>query len=70
MTEIGIGAEASARLRWAIRRIVRVAMARFRHYHEVQRERAQLLAMSERERRDIGITRCDALREADKPFWR
>jgi uncharacterized protein YjiS (DUF1127 family) len=35
-----------------------------------RRERAELLAMSERDLRDIGITRCDALREAAKPLWR
>ncbi|HUK59187.1 MAG TPA: DUF1127 domain-containing protein [Stellaceae bacterium] len=35
-----------------------------------RRERAQLLQLTERELRDIGITRCDALREAAKPLWR
>lgn len=40
------------------------------HYRCRRRERAQLLAMGERERRDIGISRYDALREAGKPFWR
>jgi len=35
-----------------------------------RRERAQLLTLSEREVHDIGITRCDALREAEKPLWR
>jgi uncharacterized protein YjiS (DUF1127 family) len=33
-------------------------------------ERAQLLALDERILRDIGITRVDALREADRPLWR
>lgn len=35
-------------------------------------ERAQLLRLDERELRDIGITRLDALREADRPLrqWR
>jgi uncharacterized protein YjiS (DUF1127 family) len=38
----------------------------------VRREsgRRQLLAMSELQRRDIGITRLDVCREVDKPFWR
>ena len=31
-------------------------------------ERAQLLSLDERELRDIGITRVDALREADRPL--
>lgn len=34
------------------------------------RERRQLLAMSELQRRDIGVTRCDVRREVNKPFWR
>jgi len=33
-------------------------------------ERAQLLSLNERELRDIGITRVDALREADRPLRR
>lgn len=39
-------------------------------YLELRRERAQLLALTERQRRDIGITRLDALREARAPLWR
>jgi uncharacterized protein YjiS (DUF1127 family) len=34
------------------------------------RDRYALLAMSERDLRDIGVTRFDAVREAEKPFWR
>ena len=32
-------------------------------------ERAQLLSLSDRDLRDIGISRVDALREADRPLW-
>jgi len=32
-------------------------------------ERAQLLSLNERELRDIGISRVDAIREADRPLW-
>ncbi len=32
-------------------------------------ERAQLLSLNDRELRDIGISRVDALREADRPLW-
>ncbi|HTP82576.1 MAG TPA: DUF1127 domain-containing protein [Alphaproteobacteria bacterium] len=39
-------------------------------YHQLHRERAQLRALSDRERHDIGISRYDALQEARKPFWR
>ena len=34
------------------------------------RERRQLLAMNERERRDIGVTDLDVHLEVNKPFWR
>jgi len=34
-----------------------------------RRERAQLLALDERELHDIGITRLDALNAAHQPFW-
>ncbi len=37
---------------------------------DIRRERAQLRALNDRELRDIGITRYDALHEAMKPFWR
>jgi uncharacterized protein YjiS (DUF1127 family) len=34
------------------------------------RRRARLAGLSERDLRDIGISRCDAYRETCKPFWR
>ena len=34
------------------------------------RGRAQLSRMGERERSDLGLSRFDARREIDKPFWR
>ena len=37
--------------------------------HRVQ-ERAELARMSDRELQDIGLTRLDAVREYQKPFWR
>jgi uncharacterized protein YjiS (DUF1127 family) len=33
-------------------------------------ERQTLVTMSDIMLRDIGITRCDAMNEASKPFWR
>ena len=33
-------------------------------------ERQVLATMSDAMLRDIGITRCDAMNEASKPFWR
>jgi len=41
-----------------------------RAYRQQHRERRQLLALSDRELRDIGISRIDAVRAADRPFWR
>jgi uncharacterized protein YjiS (DUF1127 family) len=37
--------------------------------HRIE-SRRDLAALSDRELRDIGITRVDALTEAEKPFWR
>ncbi|MGO8920525.1 MAG: DUF1127 domain-containing protein [Stellaceae bacterium] len=48
----------------------RRALARVGEWHRRARDRRTLLAMSERDLRDIGVTRCDAVREAEKPFWR
>jgi uncharacterized protein YjiS (DUF1127 family) len=33
-------------------------------------ERQALAGMSDHLLRDIGVTRCDAMNEASKPFWR
>jgi len=34
------------------------------------RERRELSELDERDRHDLCISRCDAQREAQKPFWR
>jgi uncharacterized protein YjiS (DUF1127 family) len=39
-------------------------------WRERARERRQLLAMTTRELRDIGLSNVDAWREANKPLWR
>ncbi|HEX9463996.1 MAG TPA: DUF1127 domain-containing protein [Alphaproteobacteria bacterium] len=39
-----------------------------REYRQQRRERDQLLALSDRELRDIGLSRVDAIREATKPL--
>ncbi|WP_286191968.1 DUF1127 domain-containing protein [Roseomonas genomospecies 6] len=38
--------------------------------HGTRSQRAALLSLSDRELRDIGITRYDAETEARKPLWR
>lgn len=35
-----------------------------------ERSRRELITMDERELRDIGASRCIAVHEADKPFWK
>jgi len=50
--------------------LVRIAILVFHVWPERRRQRAQLLAMEQRELRDIGLTRDDVLHECRKPFWR
>lgn len=44
--------------------------ATVRRWWQWRIERWELLAMNDRELRDIGLTRLDAKAQADKPFWR
>lgn len=46
------------------------ALACLQRYHQRYRQRRQLLALDRHALKDIGISRCDALREAQKPFWK
>ena len=39
-------------------------------WRETLNERRMLVAMSDRELRDFGLTRADAIREAETPPWR
>lgn len=50
----------------ALLRPLEIAM----QWQDRARERRQLLQMSDRLLKDIGISRVDAVHEADKPFWR
>ena len=70
-------AKAGVRVRpaapWTAAAILRAgarAMASVVALRRAAQERAQLLALDERGLRDIGISRVDALREADRPLWR
>jgi uncharacterized protein YjiS (DUF1127 family) len=38
-------------------------------WNERARERRQLATLDDRLLSDIGISRCDVVREYDKPFW-
>ena len=48
----------------------RALIALFKEWRRRDRERQALVTMSDMSLRDIGITRCDAMNEASKPFWR
>ena len=52
------------------RRPLRALLAWVAHIREQSRQRDALLSLSDRELRDIGITRYDAVTEANKPLWR
>lgn len=41
-----------------------------RQMYDRWRGRRELLTLDERELADIGLSKCDALMEASKPFWR
>jgi uncharacterized protein YjiS (DUF1127 family) len=45
-------------------------LALLRLWRSRLRERRELLLMSERELRDLAITRADVQREVAKPFWK
>lgn len=43
---------------------------RFQCYRQARRERAQLLALDDRDLHDLGLSRVDAVRLANEPAWR
>jgi uncharacterized protein YjiS (DUF1127 family) len=45
------------------------AVERFNCSRRARRERVQLLSLGERDLRDLGLSRVDALREAGRPLW-
>ena len=49
---------------------LRVLLKRLKKYREASRQRRQLAQLPDYLLKDIGITRADALKEADKPFWK
>ena len=61
--ELPADQQAGVRLRF------RAALARLREWYEVYRQRRTLLALDDAMLKDIGISRADALREGNKPFW-
>jgi len=45
-------------------------LKRLKEYRELSRQRKQLAQLPDYLLKDIGISRADALKEADKPFWK
>lgn len=52
-------------VRWAATRAVGLVLT----WQQRARERHQLARMDEYGLKDIGLSRVDVMREADKPFW-
>jgi uncharacterized protein YjiS (DUF1127 family) len=57
---------APALWRWSSLRFVDMLL----QFHERARQRQALMALDDRLLKDIGVSRADAEREANKPFWR
>ncbi len=53
----------------ALIRILERALATMRIWRERAHQRRQLQELSDRDLRDIGISRLDAIAECRKPFW-
>ena len=64
-------AQIAERLHWRERdRDDRGLVALLKTWRRRAYERQVLVTMNDAMLRDIGITRCDAMNEASKPFWR
>jgi uncharacterized protein YjiS (DUF1127 family) len=48
---------------------VRSAIGALKRWLELHAERRALARLDERALKDIGLSRVDALRESDRPFW-
>jgi uncharacterized protein YjiS (DUF1127 family) len=64
-TAISVGSAKQDKLSVLIRR----AIAAFRLWHQNARSRQELLQLSAYQLKDIGLTRADAVYEANRPFW-
>lgn len=49
--------------------LVKRGWVKVRMWREISRQRNELRRLSESLAKDIGISRADAEREADRPFW-
>ena len=54
----------------SLRQTVEHMVGLVREWRRRRRSRGDLARLDDRILRDIGLTRCDAANEIDKPFWR
>lgn len=47
-----------------------ILLTTFNQYRENARQRRQLAQLPDYLLKDIGVTRADAMKEAEKPFWK
>lgn len=45
-------------------------LGKIQQYQEIAKQRQALRQLTDEQLEDIGISRADAIREANKPFWR
>ncbi|TCH98433.1 DUF1127 domain-containing protein [Roseococcus sp. SYP-B2431] len=56
-------------MRMAARRALRRLLSRLRRWRQQRLEAQELAALSDRELRDMGVTRYDARHEAREAYW-
>ena len=64
-----IPAAGASRRDRGLQQLASVVVARLFRWHELARQRRNLLTLSDRMLKDIGVTRAEAEREASRPFW-
>lgn len=70
MRTMTVPATAAAHATATWRRVLRRSVERLLQWQERAEQRWHLTRMDERMLKDLGISRVDACREANKPFWR
>jgi uncharacterized protein YjiS (DUF1127 family) len=68
--DLVLSASRAATRRAEAKRPVATALRVLSVWIERARQRRRLAVLSDQSLKDIGVSRCDALHEASKPFWR
>lgn len=69
-SEWAAGSPRTQRARNAATETLIALFDRLAEWQQLARQRRELRQMSDRELKDVGLSRADAEREAAKPFWR